>query len=109
MGSPFKRPLSRGKISPTREKRGGGMFSFPWLFFLRGRREVDCLSVDLRKAHEGGPSRGFFPLVPLGLKIRVAMGAVERDGEPEEIGITVELLSTLWAFHINNIHGSFLT
>jgi len=93
---------------PSIKGLDGAMFSFPWLLFLRGRREVDRLPVDFGKAQESSPSRWFFPLVALGLKIRVAVGAVQGDGEAEEIGITVELLGTLWAFHINNVHGYFL-
>jgi hypothetical protein len=89
-------------------KKKGVMLSFPRLFFIHGGRKVDNLSIDLGKTHEGSPSCGFFPLVPLGLKIQVAMGTVQGDGEAEEIGITVKFLGTLWAFHINNVHGSFL-
>ena len=87
------------------ESKGGALFSC--LRFC-GRREVDGLAINLCKAHESSPSRGFFPLVALGLKIRVAMGAVQGDGEPEEIGITVKFLGTLRAFYINNVHGYFL-
>jgi hypothetical protein len=89
-------------------KKKGVMLSFPRLLCLCGRRKVDSLSIDLGKTHEGSPARGFFPLVALGFKIRVAMRAVQRDGEAEEIGITVEFLGTLWAVHINNVHGGFL-
>ena len=84
------------------------MLSFPRLLFLCGRGKVDRLSIDLGETHKGSPSRGFFPLVGLGLKIQVAMGTVQGDGEAEEIGITVKFLGTLWAFHINNVHGGFL-
>ena len=103
-----KAPVKAENFSWERKKRKVLILSFSQLLFLHGRRQVDDLSVDLGKAHEGRSSRWLFPLILLRLKIRVAVRAVQGNGEPEEIGITVELLSTFWAFHIYNVHGGFL-